>query len=88
MKFYYDVIESHSIDVDFQEVYDFIKEQEDSKVETTEDMFYAFADNTGYYLRSLYNCEDLVTWDNESAIDELVRNWERWLEEKFGEIWE
>lgn len=87
MKFYYDIIETKMIDVDFQKIYDFIK-NEDFYNSTLEEIYDSFVDNVGYCLRSIYDCDDLMTWDNEENIHELIVGWENWLESTFGNIWE
>ena len=86
MEFWYNVIESYCIDVDFQKIYDYIKEQEPNY--NNYELFIIFIDNAGFYLRSIYGCEDLNEIDNECQLDILIERWEDWFKETFGENWD
>ena len=86
MDFWYQVISSEKITVDFQEIFDEIREQnpDETSVSRIDD---EFCDNTLYYLQGLYNCQDLNEEDNEHQLDELINQWQDWLEEKYGKNW-
>lgn len=86
MEFWYNIIESHYIDIDFQEIYDYIK-SDDPDIKTSE-VYYTFTDNTAFYLRSIYGCEDLEEDDNEHNINELIDSWGDWFDKIFGENWD
>lgn len=87
MKFWYEVIKSHCIDVDFQKVYEYIHENEPRMV-TPYDVYLEFIDNFDYYLDKIYGIEDFVAEDNDHVIQELIDSWEAWLEEEFGKDWD
>ena len=86
MKFYYDVVETHCVEIDFQEIYDYIK-SDDPDIKTSE-VYYTFIDNITFYLRSIYGCEDLEEDDNEYNINELIDSWGDWFDKIFGENWD
>lgn len=86
MKFWYEVIESHYIDIDFQKIYDYIK-SDDPDIEII-DVYNTFIDNVSFYLRSIYECEDLEEEDNEYNINELIDSWGDWFDKTFGKNWD
>ena len=90
MKFWYDVIESRSININFEEIYDIIKDRllEDDPETSTYDVYQEFIDNIQYYINSIYRVDDFVEHENESNVVDLVYCWVQWLEEKFGENWD
>ena len=90
MKFWYDVIESRSINIDFEELFDIIKERllEDEPEVSTYDVYQEFTDNVQYYVSSIYPADDFDASENESNVEDLVCCWEKWFEEKFGENWD
>lgn len=85
MNFNYAVTTDRSIDIDFQDIFDYIK-NEDSNLTTTE-IYNTFLDNAAWYLRAIYKCEDLDEDTNEYEITDLIEKWEYWLNEIFGENW-
>lgn len=85
MDFNYNVIENRNIEIDFQDIFDYIK-SEDSNL-TTAEIYYTFLDDIAGYLRSIYKCEDLDEDTNEYEIIDLAENWRYWLNEIFGENW-
>lgn len=87
MKFWYDVIESHCIDIDFQEVYNYISDHV-LNMNNHYDIYLEFIDNCSYYLGDLYKLEDFVEENNEYAILKLIDSWENWLKETFGRNWD
>lgn len=86
MDFNYNVIENRNIEIDFQDIFDYIK-SEDSNL-TTAEIYNTFLDNATWYLRSIYKCEDLDEDTNEYEITDLTEKWEYWLNEIFGENWD
>jgi hypothetical protein len=86
MDFNYSVIENRNIEIDFQDIFDYIK-SEDSNL-TTAEIYNTFLDNAAWYLRSIYKCEDLDEDTNEYEITDLTEKWEYWLNEIFGENWD
>ena len=86
MKFYYDVIETHCVEVDFQKIYEHV--MNDPYVHTRYDAYLEFIDNCDYYLEKIYKIDDLVCENNNHAIQELIDSWEAWLEETFGKNWD
>ena len=85
MKFYYDVIESYEIDVDFQDIYNYIKSNHpDYSNYSTYDYFVT---NAEYILIAIYKCYDFVEYNNPGTIDDMFTCWEQWFNEKFGEHW-
>ena len=87
MKFWYEVIETHCVEIDFQEVYDYIHDNEPD-MSNNYDIYLEFIDNYFYYLDKLYKLEDFVGENNDHAVQELIDSWETWLEETFGENWD
>lgn len=87
MKFWYEIIESRCIDVDFQKVYDYIRDNE-SNINNHYDVYLEFINNYSYYLDKLYKLEDFVEEDNDHAVQELINSWKDWLEEEFGKDWD
>lgn len=87
MKFWYDVIESHCIDIDFQEVYNYICDHAPN-MNNHYDIYLEFIDYCSHYLYELYKLKDFVKEDNDHAIAELIDSWENWLEETFGRNWD
>lgn len=86
MNFNYDVTIGRSIDIDFQDIFDYIKSEDpDAPIES---IYYDFMDNTSIYLKSIYKCEDLDEDINEYALIHLTDQWEDWLNETFGENWD
>ena len=85
MDFWYEVITSEKINVDFQEIFDSCREEiEEDSVSRIDD---EFCDNTIYYLQKLYKCPDLIEEDNENQLNLLIDEWQDWLEDKFGKDW-
>lgn len=85
MEFWYDVIESYRLYIDFQEIYDYIESESISEVS---DIYNAFCENVGFYLRSIYGCEDFYEDDNEYNVETLTLAWYKWFNNKFGENWD
>ena len=83
MKYWYEVTTFEFVDIDFQEIYDFIKEEEPQFTDLC-DIYLEFIDNMEYYIKSVYNAEDLAGEDNENFLKEVQKGWEEFLEEEFG----
>ena len=83
MKYWYEVITTEFVDIDFQEVFDFIKKEE--QLSELYDIYVEFIENMGYYIRSIYKHtdDDLVNGDNDNFFDEVQKGWEKFLEEKY-----
>ena len=86
MKFYYDVIETHCVEIDFQKIYECV--MNDPYVHTPYDAYLEFMDNVDHYLEKIYKIDDLVCENNDYAIQELIDSWGDWLEETFGKNWD
>lgn len=85
MKFIYNIVDTDMVDVDFQEIFNYVsKELENPSVF---DVYENFIENAGYYIRSIYddNFEEEV---NDTELGELFIAFENWLDEKFGEDWD
>lgn len=85
MKFIYNIIDTDMVEVDFQEIFNYVSEELENP--STLDVFNDFAENAGYYIRSIYddNFEEVF---NELELEELFTAFENWLNEKFGEGWD
>jgi hypothetical protein len=84
MKYWYEVVTFEFVDIDFQEIYDFIRKEEPQFTDLC-DIYLEFIDNIGYYIRSIYaNTEDLDDEYNEHFFKEVQKGWEEFLEEEFG----
>ena len=83
MKYWYEVRTSECVDIDFQEVFDFIKKEE--QLTELYDIYIRFIDNMGYYIRSIYEHTDdnLVNEDNDCFFDEVQEGWEKFLEKEY-----
>lgn len=86
MDFWYDVITSEKIKIDFQEIFDEVRKQNPDETSISE-IDNEFCDNIVYYLQKLYKCPDLIEEDNEYPILHLIDKWQDWLEEKYGKNW-
>lgn len=90
MKFWYDIIDTRCLEINFEEIYDIIKDRllEDEPEVSTYDIYQEFIDNVQYYINVIYRVDDFDESENESNVEDLVCCWEQWLEEKFGENWD
>ena len=86
MKFYYDVIESYEIYIDFQDIYDHIKSEYPDYSNYA--IYEHFIENVEYLLTEIYKCYDFVAYDNDRNVNDLVNRWGQWFDEKFGEGWD
>ena len=84
MKYWYEVVTLEFVDIDFQEVFDFIKEKE--QLTELYDIYIEFLDNMDYYIRSIYKHTDdsLVGEDNSNFFDEVQKGWEEFLEKEYN----
>ena len=87
MKFWYNIIDTRCLEIDFAELFDIINERllEDNPNPSVYDVYVEFIDNVQYYINSIYRVDDFDEDDNEDNTEALVIDWERWLKEKFGE---
>ena len=86
MKFYYDVIDSYEIDIDFQDIYNYIKSNHPDY--SNYSIYDYFVTNVEYILITIYKCYDFIEYDNTGTIDDMINYWEQWFNEKFGEHWD
>lgn len=77
MKFNYIIQEAKSIEIDFQDIFDYIK-SEDPEADW-EEIMCIFSDNIEYYLKNIYKCMDLEEEYNEYELLELNDAWEAWV---------
>lgn len=77
MKFEYNIIESCDIDIDFEKIYEYIKEE--SLDYTIEDICTMFNENVEYYLQKLYLASDFSEEMNEYETESLREKWYDWL---------
>ena len=77
MEFNYIVQEVNSIEIDFQDIFDYIK-SEDPEADWDEIMC-IFSDNIEYYLKVIYKCMDLEEEYNKYELLELNDAWEDWV---------
>jgi hypothetical protein len=86
MEFYYEVIITEHIDIDFNKIYNrVVEELKNLDTISFTNVCDEFLNNMVYYLQELYNCKDLVEEDNTYVLEELADEWEEWLDEKFKE---
>ena len=82
-RYWYEVITTEFVDIDFQEIFDFVKKE--SKLTDIDSIYNEFIDNMGYYIRSVYSkTDDLVDEDNDCFFQEIENDWGDFLEEKYG----
>lgn len=86
MTYYYEVIECSEVDIDYQQVYDYIKE--DNPSYDLYNIYQDFLDNIEYYFECIYNRSDFIAIDNEECVELIKQDWQDWLDEKFGENWD
>ena len=83
IRYWYEVITTEFVDIDFQEIFDFVKKE--SKLTDIDDLYYEFLDIMGYYIRSIYSrTDDLVDEDNDYFFQEVEKDWYEFLKEKYG----
>ena len=81
-RYWYEVITTEFVDIDFQEIFDFVKKE--YKLTDIDDIYYEFLDSMGYYIRSIYSrTDDLVDEDNDYFFQEVEKDWYEFLEEKY-----
>lgn len=84
MKYWYEVATFEYVDIDFQEIYDFIRAEEPQFTDLC-DIYLEFIDNMEYYIKSVYtNTDDLESDNNYNFFNEVQKGWEEFLEEEFG----
>ena len=84
MKFFYNIVNTDTIDINFQEIFDYVSKGLDNP--SVLDVFNEFTENVGYYIRSIYD-DNFEEDYNIFEIEDLITALEKWLEEKFGEGW-
>jgi hypothetical protein len=89
MKFNYVVCEYSSIDINFEDLYLKILEEEyDNEPEIpVYDVYLEFIDNIEYWIQSLY-APDFMEYENEGVCEDIVDAWEAYLREQYGENWD
>lgn len=83
MKLCYKVCTSKCVEVDFQQIYDYIRTQNPNF--SLEDIEWSFRDSVDYYLRVLYKAWDFRSEDNEYKTEDLCIAWSKWLK-KYAEV--
>ena len=83
MKLCYKVCTSKCVEVDFQQIYDYIKTHNPDF--SLEDVEWSFRDSVDYYLRVLYGAWDFMSEDNEYRTEDLCIAWSKWLK-KYEEV--
>lgn len=82
-RYWYEVITTEFVDIDFQEIFDFVKKE--SKFTDIDSIYNEFINNMGYYIRSVYSkTDDLVDEDNDYFFQAIENDWEDFLKEKYG----
>lgn len=86
MKFYYQVIGTECVDIDFKELFTYISNviSEDDKGPIIETIYYEFLDNMDFYIKEIYPCQDLYDDDNEQFYEDVQDAWEDFLKEEYG----
>lgn len=85
MKFIYNVVDTDMVDVDFQEIFNYVSKGLQNP--SVSDVFNDFIENAGYYIRGIYGGSFEEAF-NELELEELFTAFENWLNEKFGEGWD
>ena len=70
MTYYYEVIECSEVDIDYQQVYDYIKK--DNPSYDLYNIYQDFLDNIEYYFEHIYNRSDFIAIDNEECVEVLI----------------
>ena len=83
MKLCYKVCTAKCIEVNFQQIYDYIRTHNPNF--SLEDIEWSFRDYVDYYLKTLYDAPDFYTADNEYRVEDLCIAWSKWLK-KYAEV--
>lgn len=88
MQYWYLIVESNCVDIDFQYVYDTIEKYltKDEKIPSTEDIEMEFIDSIEYWLSYLYSANDFYEGDNEAFIEDVATDWSKFIKENYGEV--
>ena len=84
MEFVYNIVDTDTIDIDFQKIFDYVSKRLDNP--SVLDVFNDFTEEVGYYIRSIY-ADNFEEDYNVFEIEDLIVAFENWLDEKFGEGW-
>ena len=77
MKYDFTLKTSFVIDIDFEQIYEYIKDTTGSS--DKQEIYYNFNDNIYYYLEELYSVVIQELEENEYTIDNIMDDWYNWL---------
>ena len=83
MKFWYNVMEVESIDINFQEVYDYITKNVEGEL-SPEEVCESFSDQIEHYLNEIYEVSELLEYYNDHVLEDIIDNFVNWVEETFN----
>lgn len=85
MTFIYNIVDTDTVEVDFQEIFNHVSKGLQNP--SVSDVFNDFVENAGYYIRSIYD-DNFEENYNAFELEDLFTAFENWLNEKFGEGWD
>ena len=77
MKYDFTLKTSFVIDIDFEQIYEYIKDT--TKSSDNQEIYNNFNDNVYYYLEELYSVVIQELEENEYTIDNIMDDWYNWL---------
>ena len=84
MEVWYDLITKEKLDIDFEDIYNYVIDENGFDARTALcDIFEDFANNTEYYIQQYYT-GNFIEDDNQWLCEDIVDKWEEWLKEKFN----
>lgn len=77
MKYDFTLKTSFVVDIDFEQIYEYIKDT--TELSDNQEIYNTFNDNIYYYLEELYSVVIQELEENEYTIDNIVDDWYNWL---------
>lgn len=85
MNISYNVVEQKTLNIDFETIYKYIKNE--NPYQSIFENYELFIENVVWYITEIYHCDDLEEFYNEDVIEDIVMEFENWLDATFGEDW-
>lgn len=81
MVIYYKVISEPYMDIDFDEIFKYVKNA--LKSDDLELIKEDFIDNIEGYLWNIYELTDFIEEDNDYAVELIIEKWEKYIKNKY-----
>lgn len=82
MRVYYQLISEPYMDIEFDEIYDHIKNELETN--DVEEILDTFGDNLEHYIQKLY-ASDFLEDDNEGLADHIYNEWVKYINNRTNE---